>query len=430
MGTRNSAFVSYLLVDMSMESAFRSVQLYVTWLFIQVYKMPGYLSIMLSVITFFNLLFIPISGAWSNKVRLPCYVARAVHLGGLMSLVLIISINMLGETKYWMVVLTILTALLGISTALLRPLSMKVINSLFQEEEMISKAYKVKYSLVIFNILLGPTLSGFILSAYGGKAPLVLSCFFYGLAWLGAIIFKRTNRNPSRNILEPNSAVGVWVTEIIRGFKLGFYIEEERTIAVMSILLNFFFAPFIFLLLPAVMLQVHEYSMREVGLIELCLGIGIVISCTDYFSAFLRRKRNLYHICLLCMLVFTSAFFVFSMLSTMLPLCLAGVIMGAALNSFNVIVNTRRAYCIPSAQQTMMESCFLFLCTAAIPIGFVVTGGLMNLYSLQIIMRSYAFICLFPALILYTSCSVKRMFQETVQADYYAKQYPQLFNRL
>jgi predicted MFS family arabinose efflux permease len=258
----------------------------------------------------------------------------------------------------------------------------------------------------------------------------VLSCFFYGLAWLGAIIFKRTNRNPARNILEPNSAVGAWVTEIIRGFKLGFYIEEERTIAVMSILLNFFFVPFIFLLLPAVMLQVHQYSMREVGLIELCLGIGIVISCTDYFSAFLRGKRNLYHICLLCMLVFTSAFFVFSMLSTILPLCFAGVIMGAALNSFNVIVNTRRAYCIPSAQQTMMESCFLFLCTAAIPIGFMVTGGLMNLYSLQTIMRSYAFICLFPALILYTSCSVRRMFQETVQADYYAQQYPQLFNRL
>jgi hypothetical protein len=104
--------------------------------------------------------------------------------------------------------------------------------------------------------------------------------------------------------------------------------------------------------------------------------------------------------------------------------------MGAALNLFNVVVNTRRLHCIPSSHQSIMEGCFVFLCTAATPAGFILTGILMRVCPSQTIIGIYAAICLFPVLFLYTSASVKKMFQPSVQVDYYAQQYPHLFNCL
>ncbi|MEO1256080.1 MAG: hypothetical protein AAFY41_14515, partial [Bacteroidota bacterium] len=133
--------------------------------------------------------------------------------------------------------------------------------------------------------------------------------------------------------------------------------------------------------------------------------------------------------CLLYIVMLAGAFFLFSVLSNRFLLCLAGAIMGASLNSFNVAVNTRRAHCIPSSHQTIMEGSFVFLCTAAVPVGFMLTGILMRVYQLQTIISVYAFICFFPALFLYASVSIKTMFQPNIQADYYAKQYPKLFNR-
>jgi MFS transporter, DHA3 family, macrolide efflux protein len=320
--------------------------------------------------------------------------------------------------------------LLGIATALLRPLSMKVINGLFQGEVAISKAYQTKYSLAIINILLGPTLSGFMIEAYGGQAPLVCAFLFCGLAWLGATIFKNTSLSFFGKFSVHEATRSGWITELIRGFRLSFHVKEERAITIMSILLNCFFSPFMFLLLPAVMIQRHAYTLREVGLIELCFGVGIVISCTGYITSFVQKRLSLYHACLFYITMLTSAFFLFSMLSNVLLLCFAGSMMGAALNSFNVVVNARRLHCIPSSHQAIMEGCFVFLCTAAVPVGFILAGTLMRICSPQVIIGIYALICFSSVLFLYASVSAKRMFQPNVQADYYAKQYPEHFNRL
>lgn len=86
--------------------------------------------------------------------------------------------------------------------------------------------------------------------------------------------------------------------------------------------------------------------------------------------------------------------------------------------------------CIPRSQQTLMEGCFVFLCAAAIPIGLMVTGRLMHVCPLQIIVCSYALSCLLPDLGLYTSRSVKKMFQENIPVGYYTQQYSQFFDRL
>jgi len=424
------AFASYLLLDVAMESAFRSVQLYVTWWFLQSHDMTVGLSVTLAIVSFFNTIFIPISGTWSNKVPLPNYIARTVHLGCFTLVSLLIALRLLEDTNYSLWVLIILMVFLGIATALLRPLSMKVINSLFQGEIAITKAYQTKYSLAILNILLGPTLSGFMIEAYGGQAPLVCAFLFCGLAWLGATIFKNTSLSCFGKFSVYKATRGGWMTELIRGFQLSFYVKEERAIAIMSILLNCFFSPFMFLLLPAVMIQLHAYTLREVGLIELCLGVGIVISCTDHVTSFVKRKLSLYHACLLYITMLTGSFFLFSMLSNVLLLCFAGAIMGAALNSFNVVVNARRLHCIPTSHQAIMEGCFVFLCTAAVPVGFILTGTLMRIFSSQKVIGIYASICVSPVLFLYASVSAKRMFQPNVQADYYAKQYPELFHCL
>lgn len=421
----NRAFASYLLLDVAMESAFRSAQLYVIWWLLQIHDMPIALSVILATVSFFNLIFIPISGTWSNKFSLPKYITSTVRLGCFMSISLVMTTGLLEGTAYWLWLLTIPMVFLGIAVALLRPLSMKVINSLFQGEASVSKAYKTKYSLAILNILLGPTLSGFMIEAYGGRAPLVLACFFCGLAWLGAAIFKKASLSRSSEFPVHKATGGV--TELIRGFKLSFYIEEERAIAIMSILFNFFFSPFIFLLLPAVMIQIHEYTLREVGLIELCFGIGIVISCTDCITACVKNKLGLYHACLFHIVTLAGAFFLFSVLTNMLLLCCTGAIMGAALNSFNVVVNTRRSHCIPSSHQAIMEGCFVFLCTAAVPAGLMLTGFLMRVCQSQTLIGIYASICFLSALFLCASVRVKRMFQPSIQADYYAQQYPQLF---
>lgn len=427
---RGRAFVSYLLLDVAMESAFRSVQLYVTWWFLQSHDMTVGLSVTLAIVSFFNIIFIPISGTWSNEVPLANYIAHAVYLGCFTLVSLLMALRLLEDTKYWLWVLIIPMIFLGIATALLRPLSMKVINSLFRGEVAISNAYKTKYSLAILNILLGPTLSGFMIEVYGGGAPLVCAFIFCGLALLGATVFKRTSLSCFGKFSVYKATRGGWVTELIRGFRISFYVKEERAIAIMSILFNFFFSPFMFLLLPAVMIQFHEYTLREVGLIELCFGVGIVISCTGCITSCVQRKLSLYHTCLLYIAILAGAFFLFSMLSNMLLLCLTGAIMGAALNAFNVVVNTRRLHCIPSSHQAMMEGCFVFLCTAAVPVGFILTGTLMRIFSSQTVISIYASICFFSVLFLYDSVSFKRMFQPNVQADYYAKQYPKLFNCL
>ncbi len=427
---RGRAFVSYLLLDVAMESAFRSVQLYATWWFLQSHDMTVGLSVTLAIVSFFNIIFIPISGTWSNKVPLANYIAHAVYLGCFTLISLLMALRLLEDTKYWLWVLIIPMIFLGIATALLRPLSMKVINSLFQGEAAISKAYKTKYSLAILNILLGPTLSGFMIEVYGGEAPLVCASIFCGLALLGATIFENTSLSCFGKFSVHQATRGGWMTELRRGFQLSFYVKEERAIAIMSILFNFFFSPFLFLLLPAVMIQLHKYTLREVGLIELCFGVGIVISCTGCMTSCVKRQLNLYHACLLYIAILAGAFFLFSMLSNMLLLCLMGAMMGAALNSFNVVVNTRRLHCIPSSHQAMMEGCFLFLCTAAVPVGFTLTGTLVRILPSQTIISIYASICFFSVLFLYASVSFKRMFQPNVQTDYYAKQYPKLFKCL
>jgi MFS transporter, DHA3 family, macrolide efflux protein len=425
-----SAFVSYLLLDVAMESAFRSMQLYVTWWFLQSHDMTVGLSVTLAVVSFFNVIFIPISGTWSNKVPLSNYIARAVHLGCLALVSFVIALRLLEDTRYWLWVLIILMVLLGIATALLRPLSMKVINGIFQGEAAISKAYKTKYALAILNILLGPTLSGLMIETYGGKAPLVCAFIFYGLALLGAAVFKNASRGYSDAFSVCKTTRGAWVTELIHGFRLNFYIKEERAIAIMSALLNCFFSPFMFLLLPAVIVKIHAYTLREVGLIELCFGVGIAISCTDYATSFFKNKVSLYHACVLYIVMLTGAFALFSTLSNILLLCFTGAIMGAALNSLNVVINTRRLHCIPSSHQAMMEGCFVFLCTAAVPVGLLLTGALMRILPSQTVIGVYASICFSSVLFFCASVSVKRMLQPNVQADYYAKQYPKLFNCL
>jgi hypothetical protein len=178
------------------------------------------------------------------------------------------------------------------------------------------------------------------------------------------------------------------------------------------------------------MIQLHEYTLREVGLIELCFGVGIIISCTGCMTSCVKSKLSLYHTCLFYIAILAGAFFLFSILSNMLLLCLTGAIMGAALNAFNVVVNTRRLHCMPSSHQAMMEGCFVFLCTAAVPVGFILTGTLMRIFPPQTVISIYVSICFFSVLFLYASVSFKRMFQPNIQADYYAKQYPKLFNCL
>jgi hypothetical protein len=426
----SSAFVSYLLLDVAMESAFRSVQLYVTWWFLQSHDMTVGLSVILAIVSFFNIIFIPISGTWSSKVLLPDYIVQAVYLGCFTLVAWLIALRLLEDTKYWQYALIILMVLLGIATALLRPLSMKVINGLFQGEMAINKAYQTKYSLAILNVLLGPTLSGFVIEAYGGKAPLVCASLFCGLAWLGATVFKNTSRSCFSKFSVYRATRGGWTSELIRGFQLSFYVKEERAIAIISTFLNCFFSPFMFLLLPAIMTQLHAYTLREVGLIELCFGVGIAISCTDYVTSFVKKRLSLYHACLFYIIMLTGSFLLFSMLSNVLLLCFTGAIMGVALNSFNVVVNARRLHCIPSSHQAIMEGCFVFLCTAAVPIGFILTGTLMHIFSPQAIIGIYAFICFTSVLFLCTSASVRRMLQPNIRADYYAKQYPELFNCL
>lgn len=397
-----------------------------TWLLIQVHNLPVYLSIILSIASFSKLLFIPISGAWSSRVQLPDYIAQTVYLSCLMLVSLILSITMLLSTDYWILGLAIPTIVLGVSTALLEPLSMKVISSLFRGEEMIGRAYKAKYASTIINIVLGPTLSGFAIAAYGGHTSLVFAFLFCGLACLGIVIFKRTY-HPTNRLESTHTVHNNWIHDILQGFKISFSIHEERIIAGMCMLLNFFFVPFIFLLLPNIVIQLYQYSMREVGLIELCFGAGAIVPSLDYFSVLLKRIISPYYTFLLSITAFAATFFVFSIVSTIIHMCLLGVVMGLSISLFNITVNTKRAQCIPSSHQTILEGCFLFLCSSVVPIGYIVTGILIDIWPLKTIIYVYSSVCFFSIAGLYASSSIKKMFREDSPIDYYFLQYPKTF---
>lgn len=371
----------YVATDAMLNISSRTLQIYCTWYFVKLLFSQDALASILLATSITNLVLLPFWGVVLDRVKKSYILILSSMLAVLAatSSAWMVHVFQSDHANHQLMIGLMLSGIVssaGISA--LFPLGTPLLPEITNKEAEIHRGMRLKSSMFIINLLLGPTLAGFAIGRVGGDAALVLSAIssILGLSLSAAFLFAFS---PLGLPDEHQTKTRSFFQELRAGVKRVIIIKAERIIAIASLFANMLFIPFFFLILPTKVLW-RGYSMFDLALIELSLGIGVLLASSliiPRLQKFLSEHTLAsISITLLGLTVLACAF-----AQRFWSLCALNLLLGIGLTLFNVTINSKRAISIPAGYRSTMESTMLFLCTAAVPFGLWFARIELNKYS-------------------------------------------------
>jgi len=357
----------YFASDACINVAARSFQIYCTWYLVSVMSREDQLSTVMILVWTTSTVFLPFAGVLAEAYRKSrlLMIGASAALASSLGLWLVVSV---ADHEAWPFAGVLLLAVVAsVSTALTAPLNAPLVPMIVKEEAGIHRAMSVRSSMFVINLILGPTLAGFLIGVFGGTAAIWLGSVA-GLLGLGLSIFFASKLGEPRNAHQRRIGLHYITRELSLGIMRVASIPAERAIGFASLLANLILVPLLFLLLPAKMLGIGM-TMLELAFAELSFGVGILFA-SAILIARLRRRLSEHSTASLGVASMGLAMVLLGCFDHVLVLCFSAFMLGCALTAFNVTVNAKRAVAIPDGFRATMEATLRFFCVLAVPLGF------------------------------------------------------------
>ena len=323
-------------------------------------------------------------------------------------------------------IMTFCTVLQKIINTFTSPQAAALIPLIVTSEAGIERAYRIKSSLYLFNLIFGTILGGLIISLYGWQYVIAMAAGCYLAAAICTIIFCFRFKEDYQPSKKAKTILPVF-SDMYQGFYRVIKIIEERIIGLASLIFNMILTPFIILLLPSKIIGLGM-TMFDFSLIELFIGSGVVFAGA-FTLKWLRARISNHTLVVQAFVIMGLVIILFSVTDNFYLICILGFVHGMALNIFNVIVNSKRAMAIPAGYRAIMDSCLMFICTLVIPAGLYIARIMLRAFSIDQIIRLSVFLIIIPILTIMFSSKVKLMLN-TKKEDipYYQSRYSHVFN--
>ncbi|MDW6093422.1 MFS transporter [Vibrio rhizosphaerae] len=411
----------YIASDVLSQASYRLFQVFCTWYYIQFYNQEEYLANIMFFIWLANVLFLPISGVILERYRKTFVLTSACLVTFICLVALLIFYQNDNYSDKAYVVFLAASVLLSAASSFIMPLGVSLIPEISSDETETTRGIRIKSSTFIVNLFLGPMLGGFLIGYWGGGSILIAALLFAFFSVVTSFMLWINTELKSVNIIQKNFLLGL-VEGVMRTIK----IKEERIIAIISSSSNLFLVPFIFLLLPSKVIGENN-TMVEVSIIEICIGIGMFLSPTVFIPYLEKVFGKHISICIGQFLIAISIF-LFSLTNDLYVQYLLGFTLGVGLNLFNAIINACRAISIPNGYRGAMESSFLLMCIASVPLGFWIAKIYLSMVSVDYIIASSLIIYIPSLLVITISNDIKSIVgSNNDNGPYYKNKYRKLF---
>ncbi|MFM0642582.1 MFS transporter [Paraburkholderia metrosideri] len=376
----------YVATDAVLNIASRTLQIYCTWYFVKLLFAQDALGSILLATSIASLALLPFWGVVTERIKKSYILMVSAALSVIAAAVSILVVHTFKSenTNYQLLAGLMFSGVVSsAATSALFPLGTPLLPEITNQEAEVHKGMRLKSSMFVVNLLLGPTLAGFAIGRVGGGAALLISIVssIVGLLLSTVFLFVFSPQTLPKN--KPTGSFSFF-SELGSGVKRVLLIKAERIIAIASLFANMLFIPFFSLILPAKILW-SGLSMFDLALMELSLGVGVLVSSGLIIS---RLQRIVSEHTLACgsITLIGLAIFACGFVQNFWALCFFNLALGMGLTTFNVTVNSKRAISIPAGYRSTMESTMLFLCTAAVPFGlWLATLGLRKYSPDQVI---------------------------------------------
>lgn len=416
----------YIGIEACLNISARSFHLYNVWFFLKAHASPGWLAWILTASWAANTAVLPFAGAIAErlpKARLVFAASVASTFAAAFALVLTVD-GRAGELTEMLTYLAC-AVVLSLCAGAVAPLALALLPALGARQEDVNRGLRVRSSMFIVNLVLGPTLAGAAIGEFGGESALVLQVIASCSGLALAVIFVRA---VPRGIQDAGGLPAQSVLRDIRwGFRRVLEIPSERAIATVSLFANLFYVPFVSLLIPAKVIGLG-YSMFDLALVELSMGFGVLLA-TTYGMPAMGPRLSQHQLASSGAASLGVAMIGFSLVSQLALLCALTALAGAGLSTFNVTVNTRRAMSIPDGFRSAMESSLLFFCTLAVPVGLTLSREALLRISPSAVIGSAGVAFCAAITIIFFSSSLRQMLNSTEAGSYYGRLYSHLFVR-
>ncbi|SIO95933.1 MFS transporter [Vibrio spartinae] len=412
----------YIISDVFSQVSYRLFQVFCTWYYIQYYNQEENLASIMFFVWLSSVLFLPISGIALEKYRKTSVLSISCFIICICSIFTLAYYHYYtNHNNYTDIVFLVISIFLSAASSFILPLGVSLIPEISSNQNETSFGIRIKSSTFIINLFLGPMLGGFLAGTLGGESILVAALIFSFLSVISSLYLSiKTNLKIVKNTQEK------FIFALTEGIKRTIKIKEERIVAIISSGSNLFLVPFIFLLLPSKVIS-EGNTMVDISIIEVCLGIGMLLS-PIVFIPYLEKSLGKHITICLGQTLIAFSIFSFSLTNNLYIQYLLGFALGIGLNLFNVIINTCRAISIPDGYRGSMESSFLLLCMITIPTGFWISKLYLNTFTANDIISSSIIIYIPSLLIVIMSTSIKNIVGSSSENQpYYKTKYKKLF---
>jgi len=420
----------YIAGDACLNVAARVFQIYNAWFFLKLAPRADRLSMVLLVAWTTSTVLLPVAGVISERTKKSRIFLAMAALSAIASAVMFVASTEFGAgtgSNTTVFVVSIVCGLcLSTANAFVAPMATPLFPKVASGQTEVHRAMRIRSSMFIINLLLGPTLAGAAIGQFGGESALILELVASGVGLALAAVFRHFYNEPPP---VGRTVQTGFFNQIVGGVRKVLAIPPERTIAVASLFANLLYVPFLFLLLPAKVVG-EGHSMLELALVELSMGIGVLFAST----VILRRARAMVSEHTLasvgiatlgvsiCCIAFTQPLWL---------ICGLAFGAGAGISTFNVTVNARRAASIPDGYRSVMEATLLFFCTLAVPVGISLSKTALDHVSPSHVIAGGGLIFLLAVVLIMFSASLRSMLNSKDDTTpYYKRISPQLFREV
>ncbi|WP_141118769.1 MFS transporter [Pandoraea sp. PE-S2R-1] len=349
-----TAFVFYQFSDLCFSASIRICAMSFAWIMIERYHDDNFLGNALTLAWSLQLVGMYVAGKLGD-----CFPKQRIAMTAVMTgcvATLVFALMGASGSPYWLAGMFCLISAAG---GVCQPIHVSITPELCPTGKT-AEAFAHRGKVSSANLILGPALSGGLISLAGIAATTVFSfsaalmaCFFLGGT-------QRCSRYPSPAVRRSGGTPS--------GTALLLRLPTERALALLSAAFNFVIVPWLTLLLPVLILQRLSLGALALGCAEGAFGVGMMLASGRVLSTanyrFGRAMTTVIGgVAMATMLIWASC------TQSLLWICVGALLGGAGLILFNVNTMTVRCMATPPEYRSRLEACFLMVCAASIPFG-------------------------------------------------------------
>ncbi|PHM33478.1 MFS transporter [Xenorhabdus innexi] len=409
--SNNRSFYLYQVSDILFTSSTKAFGMLFSWWMIEILKLELKLGWFIFFCWLFQILFLIKFGEIGDKINKRSFVLYCA----IPSFILFVISNFVDSNFYLSLGLIYITT--SIAAAIIQPIGTSIIPEIMDKSKL-EQAFKYRGLVNSINTMLGPAISGLIIHYLNIDGALIFIAAMSLLPLVG-FYFIKTN---SENLSEKTGHRGQ------KSFRIITKNPTEIRLSLVSAFFNFAITPLIIYILPIIILNQFKLSALHVGIAEATFGVGMMFG-----SVFIINQINKVlckaHTAFVSALVMALCIAGISQAGTFIELCCYMLFCGIGLVIYNINTTSIRCLATPENYRNSMESKFIAICMASIPLGMLTATYIIDSYDIKVLLLGFSFFMGLISLLILSSpryIEISKMSENQLNG-YYEKIYPEAF---